>query len=115
MTGNSELESKGSKSKEIAALQPLSTVEEIDGKKLDEYRAAEPSAKAMTLTSSAIHPKGPDGGTITVLNPYNLENGSPDGKITMSLKQFKNNFSMLNIEDPTKAYNPNERPQTIRS
>lgn len=60
-------------------------------------------------------PKGPDGGTITVLNPYNLENGSPDGNITMSVKEFKQNFSMLNIEDPSKGYDAKAKPNTIRS
>jgi len=44
-------------------------------------------------------PKGPDGGTVTVRNPWGGKEGTTRGTMKISVKQFENNFSRISYTD----------------
>jgi hypothetical protein len=53
------------------------------------------------------NPKGADGGTVTIRNPWGEGEGT-GGTIQVSLAEFMKNFSDITIEDPDSPYpNPN--------
>lgn len=47
----------------------------------------------------AFDPKGPDGGTVTIRNPWGAADNSTSGTIKISVKQFEKNFSNASYTD----------------
>jgi hypothetical protein len=56
-------------------------------------------------TILGYNPNGPDGGTITIRNPWGQGDGT-SGLTQISLDQFMKNFSDITVEDPDSPYPP---------
>jgi hypothetical protein len=55
-----------------------------------------PTAHAYSIIG--FDPAGPDGGTVTVRNPWGGPEGSTDGTMQISLRQFRDNFSVVTYQ-----------------
>lgn len=55
-------------------------------------------SKSHTYTVIGFDPEGPDGGTVVIRNPHGGEDGTKEGTIKISMKQYMKNFNHIAVE-----------------